>query len=135
MSQGVHYIEHHPGSLVRTAWLSAGRLLNLDGPLLEEIQSFGEGYPLNLAKWSVYAFWVLLAAALAGALTAAARRAPPALWGCPLALFLSTVFLEGGTRYRSPADPFLVLAATAAVIWAAERVDWRPALRQRARRT
>lgn len=135
MSQGVHYIEHHPGSLARTAWLSAGRLLNLDGPLLEEIQSFGEGYPLNLAKWSVYAFWVLLAAALAGALTAVARGAPPALWGCPLALFLSTVFLEGGTRYRSPADPFLVLAASAAVLWAAERVARRPALAQRARRT
>jgi hypothetical protein len=48
----------------------------------------------------------------------AARRAPPALWGCPLVIFLSTVFLEGSTRYRSPADPFIVVLAALGVLGA-----------------
>ncbi len=116
MSQGLGYVGRHPFSLLRTAWLSAGRLLNLEGPLLEELQSFGEGYPLALAKYSVYAFWVLLAVAAGGALTQRARRTAPALWACPAVLLLSTVLLEGGTRYRSPADPFLVMLAALAVV-------------------
>ncbi len=121
-SIGLHYIEHHPGSVLRTGYLSAARLFNLTGTTLEEVFSYGEGYPLRLARDSVYAFWVLLALAIAGALTGAARRAPLALWGCPAVILLSTVFLEGLTRYRAPADPFFLLLAALAVVSAAARL-------------
>src|SRR5205807_6549592 len=71
-----------------------------------------EAYPPWLAIASVYSFWAVGLLALAGAATGAARRVPWALWGCPVVIFLSTVLLEGSTRYRSPADPFIVMLAT-----------------------
>jgi 4-amino-4-deoxy-L-arabinose transferase-like glycosyltransferase len=114
-SEGLSYIGNHPGSLLRTAFWSGMRLLNLTGTTLERLYAFGEAYPLWLTTWSVYAFWVVLALSIAGALTAAARRAPWALWAIPGIVILSTLFFEGMTRYRSPADPFFVLAAALAI--------------------
>jgi 4-amino-4-deoxy-L-arabinose transferase-like glycosyltransferase len=121
-TDGLHYIEHHPASVLKTAYLSARRLLNIEGPLLEEVFAYGEGYPLRLAQYSVYAFWVVLALALAGALTRAARGAPAAFWWCPALILLSTVFFEGLTRYRSPADPFFLMLAALAIVAAARRL-------------
>jgi 4-amino-4-deoxy-L-arabinose transferase-like glycosyltransferase len=121
-SEGLHYIEHHPTSVLTTAYLSARRLLNIEGPLLEEVFAYGEGYPLRLAEYSVYAFWVVLALAAAGALTRAARKAPAAFWWCPALVLLSTVFFEGLTRYRAPADPFFLMLAALALIAGARRM-------------
>jgi hypothetical protein len=66
---------------------------------------------------------------VAGAFTAAARRAPPAFWAVPGVILLSTVFLEGMTRYRLPADPFFVMAGALALSAAAERVRAHAGLR------
>jgi 4-amino-4-deoxy-L-arabinose transferase-like glycosyltransferase len=126
-SDGLHYIEHHPASLLKTTYLSARRLLNIEGPILEEVFAYGEGYPVRLAEYSVYAFWAVLALALAGAATRAARRAPGAFWWCPALILLSTVFFEGLTRYRSPADPFFLMLAALALTAAARRLR-RPAV-------
>jgi 4-amino-4-deoxy-L-arabinose transferase-like glycosyltransferase len=115
-SNGLHYIEHHPGSLAKTGYLSAERLFNLEGPVLEEVFAYGEAYPVRLAQYSVYGFWLLGALALAGALTPAARRAPRWLWACPALILLSTLLFEGLTRYRAPADPFFVLLAALALV-------------------
>ena len=127
-SEGLHYIEHHPASVLKTGYLSARRLLNVEGPLLEEVFAYGEGYPLRLAQYSVYAFWVVLALALAGALTRAARRAPSAFWWSPALILLSTVFFEGLTRYRSPADPFFLMLAALALVEGARRLRRAPAV-------
>ena len=102
------YVGAHPGSLATTSFWNAMRLLNLTGTRVERAFAEGEGYPTWLAVASVYAFWVLLALVVVGAVGKAARRAPPALWGCPLVIFLSAMLLLGLTRYRSPIDPFLV---------------------------
>jgi len=80
-----------------------------------------ESYPKWLATDSVYAFWVLGLLALAGCFVAAAREAPWALWGCPVAVFCSTVVFLGATRYRAPADPFLIMLAALALIAAWDR--------------
>jgi 4-amino-4-deoxy-L-arabinose transferase-like glycosyltransferase len=121
-SAGLHYIEHHPASVLKTAYLSGRRLLNIEGPLLEEVFAYGEGYPPRLAQYSVYAFWVVLALAVAGAFTLGARRAPSAFWWCPALMLLSTVFFEGLTRYRSPADPFFLMLAALALVEGARRL-------------
>jgi 4-amino-4-deoxy-L-arabinose transferase-like glycosyltransferase len=126
-SDGLHYIEHHPSSLLKTAYLSARRLLNLESPILEEVFAYGEGYPVRLAQYSVYTFWVVLALAIVGALTRAARRPPAAFWWCPALMLASTVFFEGLTRYRSPADPFFVMLAALALVAGARRLR-RPAV-------
>ena len=61
-------------------------------------------------------FWLCAALAVAGALTARARRAPAWLWAVPLLLFLSVVFLAVETpRYRTALDPFVILLAALAL--------------------
>lgn len=112
------YAKAHPGYVLKVLWWNSLRLLNLTGTHFESWVARFEAYPKWLAAASVYAFWALGLLALVGAFTMAARRAPPALWGCPLVIFLSTVFLEGSTRYRSPADPFIVVLAALGVLGA-----------------
>ncbi len=110
-SRSLDYIGNHPGSVLKTGFWSAVRLLNLSGPGLERYIEPTWGYASGLAVASVYGFWVVLALALAGMLSRAARRAPPAFWLCPLALLVTTVFVVGATRYRVQADPWVVMLA------------------------
>jgi 4-amino-4-deoxy-L-arabinose transferase-like glycosyltransferase len=130
-SASIRYIEHHPSSVLKASYWNTLRLLNLEGARLERLIAGGEGYSPGLAVASVYAFWVVLALAIAGAFTHAIRRAPPALWGCPVVIMLTTMVLLGLTRYRSPADPFFLLAATLGAISLTSRA--RSALSTRAR--
>jgi 4-amino-4-deoxy-L-arabinose transferase-like glycosyltransferase len=113
ITMSVHYVEHHPVSLVKTAYWSTLRLLNLTGPWFEKWFAPYEGYPTWLAVISVYGFWLIGLLAIATLAwrpaRAAARRAPAAFWACPILTFLSCVPFAGSTRYRSPADPFLVI--------------------------
>jgi hypothetical protein len=108
-------------------------LLNLTGPRLERDFAYGEGYPPGLAVASVYTFWIVLGLAIAGAFTTAIRRAPLALWGCPALVLLTTMVLLGLTRYRSPADPFFLLAATLGALSLASRAGSTLAARARPR--
>jgi 4-amino-4-deoxy-L-arabinose transferase-like glycosyltransferase len=115
-TMALHYVRAHPGSVPATVYWNTVRLLNLTGSGVERAFAGGEGYPVWLAVASVYAFWVLLALALVGAIRGAARRAPLALWACPLVIVLTTVPLLGLTRYRAPIDPFLLPLAAAALL-------------------
>lgn len=116
LDEGLAYIRRHPASLPRTLYWNALRLANLTGAPIERGFARPEGYPVWLAVLSVYAFWLLLALAAAGALLRATREAPLALWGCPLLIVASAAALLGLTRYRSPADPFLIMPAALAVL-------------------
>lgn len=117
ITMSLHYIEHNPVSLLKTAYWSTLRLLNLTGPWFEKWFAPYEGYPAWLAVVSVYAFWLLGLVAIAAlvwrpawqAVRETARKAPAAFWACPILMFLSCVPFAGSTRYRSPADPFLLI--------------------------
>ncbi len=128
--QALHYIHQHPGSLATTLYWNTLRLLNLTGVRVERDFARGEGYQIWLAELSVYAFWLVLALAIAGALTRAVRAAPAALWGVPLVIYLSTVLLLGLTRYRSPADPFLIMPAALALTGGWDRLARRRPARE-----
>ncbi|MGI8904144.1 MAG: ArnT family glycosyltransferase [Solirubrobacteraceae bacterium] len=108
---GLHFIGAHPAYPAKVALWNTIRLLDLSGPGLERDSAATNAYPPGLAVLSVYAFWLLGLLALVGALTRAARRAPWSFWACPLVLLASAVMLIGSTRYRSPADPFLIVLA------------------------
>ncbi|MHB8692687.1 MAG: ArnT family glycosyltransferase [Solirubrobacteraceae bacterium] len=130
ITMSLHYVEHHPGSLVKTAFWSTKRLLNLTGTGFEKWFARYEGYPDWLAVISVYVFW-LVAPLAVGALAwraarRVARRAPLAFWACPALMFLASVPFAGSTRYRSPADPFMLLLAAVLIgaVW--ERVRHEP---------
>jgi 4-amino-4-deoxy-L-arabinose transferase-like glycosyltransferase len=110
-SMALRYVAHHPGAVASTGYWNGLRLFNLTGPAVERWLARFEAYPAVLAVISVYAFWILGAVALGGVATRAVRRAPLALWGVPALILLSSVFTLGATRYRAPADPFLILLA------------------------
>jgi 4-amino-4-deoxy-L-arabinose transferase-like glycosyltransferase len=111
-SSGLRYIKAHPASLLKTAGWSALRLFNLTGAGVERWAAQYEAYPVWLSEVSVYAFWIVGALALVGVFAAATRAAPWTVWLCPVLLLLSTLLVIGLTRYRSPADPFIVILAT-----------------------
>jgi 4-amino-4-deoxy-L-arabinose transferase-like glycosyltransferase len=119
MTEGLDYIRAHPSSVLNTLYWNARRLLDVS-PGFERWFAGSESYPPQLAVISSYTFWLLLAIAAAGVLSTAGRRriraAPAAFWWCPLALILVTMPLMESTRYRSPADPFLVLMAALALV-------------------
>jgi 4-amino-4-deoxy-L-arabinose transferase-like glycosyltransferase len=111
LSQSLDYVSAHPAYPLRVAMWSALRLFNLTGPGFERWSARWEGYPPDLAVWSVWGFYIAAIFMLIGFGTAAFRRAPWALWCCPLAILLSTLLFAGLTRYRSPADPWIVILA------------------------
>jgi 4-amino-4-deoxy-L-arabinose transferase-like glycosyltransferase len=122
MTGALDYITAHPASLLKSVYWNTLRLLNLRGAGFERWFAPYEGYPPTLAGLSVYAFWVLALAAIAALFARAARAVPIALWGCPLAIALCAIPLLGSTRYRSPADPFLVMLAGVVLVAAYHRL-------------
>jgi 4-amino-4-deoxy-L-arabinose transferase-like glycosyltransferase len=123
-SEALDYIREHPASVLRTWYWQTVRLLDLT-PGVERFYAPYERYPLWLAILSVYTFWTLALAGVAALAMRPARRlicsAPPALWGVPLALYLSTVLLLGLTRGRVPLDPFLILVVAVGAVAAYDR--------------
>ena len=77
------------------------------------------------AVLAVVGFLPFAVVALAGAFTRRAREAPWSLWAVGILPVTATMFLQGTARFRSPADPFIVvlaaLALAAAGDWLRER--------------
>jgi 4-amino-4-deoxy-L-arabinose transferase-like glycosyltransferase len=116
-SSALGYIGRHPLYPVRVVYWSSLRMLNLTGFQFERVQALFAGYPLGLVSPSIYGFWVLGILALVGILAESrARRAPAALWLCPVLVLLPSVVLLGNARYRSPADPFVVMLGSLGVV-------------------
>jgi hypothetical protein len=125
-SEALHYIGHHPASVLKTLYWNTVRMLDLT-PSVERFFAPYEVYPTWLAMLSVYWFWALLALCIAGALSRPARSVPKAFWAVPLTLYVTGVLVLGLTRGRAPVDPFLLmLAALAAVqVWKRPRPSGR----------
>ena len=128
-TQAIDYVDAHPAAVPKTAYWNILRLLNFAGPGFEHWIAYYESYPPWLAVASAYAFWLMLALALAGAGGRAVRCAPLAIWGVPLVIFLLAVGLMGSTRYRSPADPFVILLAALGLVAAYEGLSARRPVR------
>lgn len=109
--RGREFIGEHPAYVLRVMWRNTERMLNLDGAEFDRWMAPYQGYPVRLAVWSVYAFWALGLVALIGAFAPSARRAPLAVWAVPVLMFFSALWVIGLTRYRVPADPFLIVLA------------------------
>jgi 4-amino-4-deoxy-L-arabinose transferase-like glycosyltransferase len=133
-SEVVGYAADHPLYPLRVVFWASVRMLNLADPQIEVGSAREAGVGEAYVRLNRYATWLLAALAVAGALTLAARRAPPWLWLFPVLLWLSVAIAIGATRYRTPVDPFLVLLAALALTarWRPGPATWPGARRARA---
>ena len=117
------FMRRHPGYVAQTLLRNTARLLHVADARIGVPYAKGEGVDGWLANLGVDAAYLLELLALAGILVPAARRVPWFVWVAPLiALLPSLVMAAGRTRYRAPIDPFIVILAAIAVVWAWERI-------------
>jgi 4-amino-4-deoxy-L-arabinose transferase-like glycosyltransferase len=85
-SQALQYIGDHPLAPVEVAFDNTLRMFELEGTFAWHASAAAVDLPEDDARVGVDAFWIVCLLALAGVLTAAARRAPRWLWAFPLML-------------------------------------------------
>jgi 4-amino-4-deoxy-L-arabinose transferase-like glycosyltransferase len=125
-SQALHYIEHHPVSLLEVLYHNGRRLLELEGTFAWIASASAVSLTTPVARIGVISFWILCLLAIAALATRRGRSAPAWVWVIPLLLALSVVLVNVETpRFREPVDPFLILLASAGLATAVERVRGR----------
>jgi hypothetical protein len=105
----------HPGYVGEVVLHNTLRMLNLEGAGWWRAQGDSVSMPRWAADAGAYGFLALALIALAGALTAGARRAPRWLWLVPIVLFATVIVAGSEIRYRAPVEPFIVLLAALAI--------------------
>jgi hypothetical protein len=121
-SQALHYIEHHPISLVQVLYHNTRRLFELEGTFAWKASAAAVSLTTEVARTGVISFYILCLLALGALVTRRARSAPWWVWVIPVLLGLSVVLVNVETpRFREPVDPFLILLAAAGL---SAVVDW-----------
>jgi 4-amino-4-deoxy-L-arabinose transferase-like glycosyltransferase len=113
--RAVTYARHHLSYVPRTAWWNLRRLYDAAGWDQTRRANDAIGYGGLAAGVGFATYLLVLAAAVVGATTREARRAPLALWAIPVLVTLNTIAAVGWTRQRVPIEVFLVLLASLAV--------------------
>jgi len=117
------YALDHPLYVGQVAFWTTVRGLDLDGMSWARHTAGTVSIDTRWADRGVWCFWLFALLAVAGAFTAAARRAPWFVWAFPALMYLSVVFLVIETpRYRTPLDPFIVILAALALVAAGRRL-------------
>ena len=119
------YMRAHPGYVFKPRHAISPRALHLNGFEVARNDAKAVDIPRRLADIGVWSFYALGLLALAGAFVPASRRAPLFLWGVPVLLFLSALIISGKTRYRSVADPFIIMLASLALLAVWQRISVR----------
>ena len=121
-SQAIHYIEHHPISLVQVLYHNTRRLFEIEGTFAWRASAAAVSLTTEVARTGVISFYILCLLAIAALATRRARSAPWWVWVIPFLLALSVVMVNVETpRFREPVDPFLILLAAAGL---SVPVDW-----------
>jgi 4-amino-4-deoxy-L-arabinose transferase-like glycosyltransferase len=121
----LRYVRAHPGYPLEVAYWNTRRLFGLTGARWWRFSghTLGLGPGVSVAA----AIWLLpfLALVVAGALTAAARRAPVFLWVVLAIVLAPPVLVIAELRFRAPVDAFVILLAALALGSAWARVSRR----------
>jgi 4-amino-4-deoxy-L-arabinose transferase-like glycosyltransferase len=121
--RALRYAFDHPGYVAQVAFWTTVRGFDLDGLDWARHTASTVSIDGTWAERGVHCFWLFAVLAVAGAFTAAARRAPWFVWAFPVLMYLSVVFLVIETpRYRTPMDPFIVMLAALALVAAGRRL-------------
>lgn len=130
-TQALNYISDHPTAPLAAGWHNLLRMLELEGSYAWHASAQAIGLSNATAQRGVIGFWIIGVLALLGLVTRAARGVPRWLWGFPLLMAISVVFVNVETpRFREPVDPFLVLLAACAVAGAVQRLGRRAGARR-----
>lgn len=121
----LRFIRRHPGYVLRVGYYNLGRLLELEGPGFERGAAAENGLSFTVSDIDVYSFYALAALSLLALLRGGLRRAPAFVWGVPLALVLSLIFVLAYMRYRFPIDPFLILLVAGGLVAVGSRLPFR----------
>lgn len=111
------FIAADPLYILEVGYHNARRLFHLDGLDWGRRSVAGTtGFGRSAADLATLSFLLCAGLALVGGWTRDARIAPVFIWMMPTFLLLSVVFVRGVTRFRIPADPFLILLAALGLI-------------------
>jgi hypothetical protein len=132
-AMAVRYMADHPLYVVRVAARNTQRLAELMPPSDWRAAGAGLDMPAAAGYLTGAWFWIVVALALAGVVTGAARGAPRWLWLVAALMFLSVVLVISGVRFRMPVEPFLVMIGGAALAELGGPLTAARALRPRAR--
>jgi hypothetical protein len=121
-SLSIEIVKENPTYPFKVAFWNTVRGFDLDGGDYTRLISPFLPYPQRLLDPAVYAGWLLLLAAVAGAFTVRARAVPRAVWVLPILLTgFMAVFLPFSIRYRSLLEPFSLFLAASLLVSAH---DW-----------
>jgi hypothetical protein len=117
----VRYAADHPAYVAKVAFWDTLRMLDLARLSWSRHTASTISIGPRWADAGVITFWLFAALAIAGALTARARRMPLYVAAVPALLYLGVVFFVFETpRYRTGIDPFIVMLAGIALVAAWE---------------
>jgi 4-amino-4-deoxy-L-arabinose transferase-like glycosyltransferase len=114
-SKAADYVQDHPLYVLEVAYWNTIRVFHLGELEHARIHAKNMGIGRRPADIGIYSFYVLGLLALLGAWTGPARKAPAFVWLTPV-LLLSSVLVNGGSRFRAPLEPFIVLLAALAAV-------------------
>ncbi len=115
-SEAKDYVRDHPGYVAEVGFWNSLRMLNLEGPGIERLLGRAFGIEPALSTTAVAGFYATILLALAGMHGRSAAGAPVRVL-IPVLLAMSVLFVVGGsTRYRLPADPFVIALASLGLV-------------------
>lgn len=122
-SAALHYLSQHPSYEATVVVQNTLRLFDLTPPGETRLATYTEyGYGSPWGDLEFVSGWIVLALAIAGALTTTGRRAPVAVFLAPVLLWLGTVVFQAVPRFRAVIDPFLIGFAAVALVGAVDLV-------------
>jgi 4-amino-4-deoxy-L-arabinose transferase-like glycosyltransferase len=118
----MEYLRENPEYVPQVMFWNTVRLYDLQGPRHALFYAPFVPYPLRLTRLAVYSSYVFYAFAALALVTRSLRGTPWAFWLYPVVATIAFSLISGTIRYRSTIEPFLVIAAAAAVAWVLDRV-------------
>ena len=128
--KAVSYAFHNPDYVAATWFWNTLRVFDLHHDMsfnrgFEGLYLMANGAASLVGVWIPASVYLMLILALLGGVAQAlrpGRRAPPFLWAFVVVMLLPGIAVYGISRYRAPADPFLLMLAAVALVAAADRI-------------
>lgn len=113
--EALSYMADHPGSIPKSMFWNTVRLFDLQGPGHARSLAPYFPYQVGLVQAAVVSSYAMGVLALVGVARRRLRGVPLAVWSFPVLVYVNLAIVSGNIRYRASIEPFVVLAAAAAL--------------------